>query len=124
LLTTPLGRAMFANAVTRNGIDRHRQAPIFGGFLPSAEVRREAVRFSADLRPRYTMAAATAIEAWRRPVLVAWGSRDRMFPMTHAHRLFEAFPEAKLRTIEDSSTYVMLDQPDQTARAIHKFMNG
>lgn len=124
VLATPPGRAMFANAVTRKGIDKKRQGTIFGGFSVSADVRREAVRFTADLQPRYTMAAATAIEAWQKPVLVAWGSRDRMFPMTHARRLVEAFPHAKLRIIEDSSTYVMLDQPDQTASAIDKFING
>ena len=68
------------------------------------------------------MAATAAIGAWTKPVLVAWGDGDQLFPMAHARRLAKAFPHAELHTIEDSSTYVMLDQPDQTATAIQKFV--
>jgi hypothetical protein len=78
LLATGAGR-FFPSAVTRHGIGAAQQAAIFGGFLTSAAVRREAVRFTADLQPRYTLAAAGAIKAWQKPVLVAWGADDRMF---------------------------------------------
>ncbi len=78
LLTTGPGRRMFANSVTRDGIDKQRHAAIFGGFLTSAQVRREAVRFTADLHPRYTTAAATAITNWPKPVLLVWGDADKL----------------------------------------------
>ncbi|WP_375484991.1 alpha/beta fold hydrolase [uncultured Mycobacterium sp.] len=124
LLATPPGLARFASAVTRHGIDVARRPAIFGGFASSAQVRREAVRLTADLDPRYTLAATVAIEAWEKPVLIAWGNADKLFPMAHAHRLAGAFPNATLHTIDDSSTYVMLDQPDETARAIRSFVAG
>lgn len=122
-LATRPGRAFFASAVTRNGIDASRHAAIFGGFATSGEVRREAVRFTADLQPKYTIAATTAIKNWTRPVLMAWGTRDKMFPLSHAQRLAGAFPHGDVCPIEDSSTYVMLDQPGETARAISTFAN-
>lgn len=53
---------------------------------------------------------------------MAWGTGDKMFPVTHAQRLAEAFPKGELRTIDDSSTYVMLDQPDELAGAVTDFV--
>ena len=87
-------------------------------------MRREAARFTADLKPSHTMAAVNALKQWDRPVLMAWGTSDKMFPLSHAQRLAETFPNALVHTIEDSSTYVMLDRPDETAEAIRGFVNG
>ncbi|ORV50487.1 hydrolase [Mycobacterium europaeum] len=123
-LATGPGRSFFASAVTRHGIPAERQPAIFGGFMTSSAVRREAVRFSADLNPRYTLAATGAIAEWNKPALMAWGSQDKMFPLTHAQRLAEAFPNGQLRTIEDSSTYVMLDQPDELATTVTDFVRN
>ncbi|WP_102143216.1 alpha/beta fold hydrolase [Mycobacterium hubeiense] len=121
-LTTAPGLKAFTSAVTRNGIDAARRPAIFGGFLASAAVRREAARFTADLKPSHTLAAVDALKRWDKPVLMAWGTSDKMFPLSHAQRLAETFPNAEVRTIEDSSTYVMLDQPDATASAISEFV--
>ncbi|MCA4759009.1 alpha/beta hydrolase [Mycobacterium sp. SMC-2] len=117
-LATGPGRSFFASAVTRHGIPTDRQPAIFGGFMTSSTVRREAVRFSASLNSRYTLAASGAITEWTKPALMAWGTCDKMFPVAHGMRLAEAFPNGELRTIDDSSTYVMLDQPDELARAV------
>jgi pimeloyl-ACP methyl ester carboxylesterase len=122
LLATKPGLDQFASKVTRHGIDKARRNEIFGGFASSAEVRREAVRLTADLNPRYTLAATTAINAWEKPVLLAWGNSDELFPISHAERLADAFPHAVLHAIDDSSTYVMLDHPDETASAIAEFI--
>ncbi len=124
LLASKRGLDQFASQVTRHGIDKTRRNEIFGGFASSAEVRRDAVRLTADLDPRYTMAATTAIKAWEKPVLLAWGNSDKLFPISHAERLADAFPHAVLHTIDDSSTYVMLDSPDETARAISEFITS
>lgn len=122
LLATKPGLDMFASKVSRHGIDTARRAEIFGGFASSADVRREAVALTADLDPRYTLAATPAINAWEKPVLLAWGNADELFPISHAERLADAFPHAVLHAIDDGSTYVMLDQPDETASAIAEFI--
>jgi len=124
MLTTPPGLKVFSSAVTRHGIDAARRPAIFGGFLTSGAVRREAARFTAGLKPSYTMAAVNALKRWDKPVLMAWGTSDKLFPLSHAQRLAETFPDAVVRTIEDSSTYVMLDRPDETAEAIREFVAG
>jgi pimeloyl-ACP methyl ester carboxylesterase len=122
-LTTAPGLKVFTSAVTRRGIDAARRPAIFGGFLTSAAVRNDAARFTADLKPSYTLAAVDALKRWGNPVLMAWGTEDKMFPLSHAHRLAETFPDSHVHTIEDSSTYVMLDRPDETAEAIRAFIN-
>ncbi len=123
-LASPPGLAFFKRAVTRDGIATDRDSAIFGGFLHSADVRREAVRFSAALNPRHTRAAEPAIGKWSKPVLAVWGTHDELFPVSHAERLVEAFPDATLRLIEGSSTYVMVDRPVETAEAIAAFVEG
>jgi pimeloyl-ACP methyl ester carboxylesterase len=122
-LTNAPGLKVFTSAVTRHGIDAARRPAIFGGFLTSAAVRREAARFTADLKPSHTLAAVGALKRWDNPVLMAWGTSDKMFPLSHAERLAETFPNAVVRTIEDSSTYVMLDRPDEAAEAIRAFVD-
>ncbi len=121
-LSTGPGLKLFASAVARHGIRSDRLSAIFGGFVSSRQVRREAARFSAGLDPKYTSAAAPAVTAWPKPVRMAWGADDSMFPLAHARRLAMAFPVADVRTIKDSSTYVMIDQPDHTASAIADFV--
>jgi pimeloyl-ACP methyl ester carboxylesterase len=124
LMGTGAGQSRFASMVTRHGIEPGRRARIFGGFISSGQVRREAVRFTAGIRPRYTLAAVEAMRAWAKPVLVAWGNCDPLFPIKHAARIAETFPAAELRQIDDAATYVMLDQPKQTAELITEFIRG
>lgn len=123
-LAAPPGLAFFKRAVTKNGIAKERHSAIFGGFLHSRDVRRDAVRFSAELNPRHTAAAVPAIGKWSKPVLVLWGTEDDLFPISHARRLADAFPDATLRLVKGASTYVMLDRPGETAVAIRTFVEG
>jgi pimeloyl-ACP methyl ester carboxylesterase len=123
-LATPAGLAFFKRAVTKGGIAKDRDSAIFGGFLGSGDVRREAVRFSAALDPRHTTAAVPAIRKWSKPVLVVWGTQDELFPVSHGQRLADAFSDATLRLVEGSSTYVMVDRPVETADAIAAFVDG
>jgi pimeloyl-ACP methyl ester carboxylesterase len=62
--------------------------------------------------------AAPAIESFAKPVTLAWGTDDTLFPLAHAHRLRDAFPRVTLIEIPHSSTFVMLDAPQQVAAAI------
>ncbi len=121
-LTTGPGLKGFATAVTRDGIGQARRPAIFGGFLTSAAVRRDAARSTADLNSRHTLAAVDTLRKWDKPVLMVWGTDDKMFPLSHAQRLAQAFPSAEVRPVEGSSTYVMLDRPEETAEVIGHFL--
>lgn len=121
MLTTRKGITRFIDAVSLSGIAPALQADIFGGFLTSAGVRRDAVRFTAGLDPRYTLSAGQAIKSCSVPVLLLWGADDPMFPVSHAERLASTFPCGTVQIIHGSRTYVMVDQPEVTAASIRAF---
>jgi pimeloyl-ACP methyl ester carboxylesterase len=60
-------------------------------------------RIRADLRavlqgisPKHTLAAAERLATFDRPALIAWGTRDRFFPVRDAERLAQTLPRARL----------------------------
>jgi pimeloyl-ACP methyl ester carboxylesterase len=118
LLATGPGQTFFLKAVSKHPPTPERQREIFGAFATSGAARRDAVKVTASLDPALTMRAAPAIEAFDRPVTLAWGMEDKLFPLDHAHRLRGAFHDATLVEIADCSAFVMLDAPGELAEAI------
>ncbi|MCT7657080.1 alpha/beta fold hydrolase [Mycobacterium deserti] len=86
--------------------------------MTSAAARRDAVTVTASLDPALTLRAASAIEAFDRPVALTWGTDDDLFPLDHARRLHDAFPNATLIEVPYCSAFVMLDAPKVLADAI------
>ncbi|TVS90084.1 alpha/beta fold hydrolase [Mycobacterium helveticum] len=118
LLATGPGQAFFLKAVSKHPPSREWQREIFGAFATSGAARRDAVTVTASLDPALTLRAAPAIEAFDRPVTLAWGTEDQLFPLGHARRLRDAFPHAALIEIPDCSAFVMIDAPRKLAAAI------
>jgi pimeloyl-ACP methyl ester carboxylesterase len=85
------------------------------------EVRRDLGRFLRGVHRRHTMAAAARLPQFDRPVLLAWASEDRLFPIDLAHRLAGLLPEASVAPIADSYTFIPEDQPAELTRLIVKF---
>jgi pimeloyl-ACP methyl ester carboxylesterase len=118
LLATGPGQSFFLKSVCRRPPAPERQREVFGAFATSDVARRDAVTVTASLDPALTLRAAPAIESFAKPVTLAWGTDDTLFPLAHAHRLRDAFPRVTLIEIPHSSTFVMLDAPQQVAAAI------
>ncbi|MDT5082948.1 MAG: hypothetical protein QOJ80_7585 [Mycobacterium sp.] len=118
LLATGPGQGFFLKAVCRTPPNKDRQREVFGAFATSPAARRDAVTVTASLDPALTLRAAPAIEAFDRPVTLAWGIDDKLFPLDHARRLRDAFPHASLIEIPECSAFVMLDAPGALADAI------
>jgi pimeloyl-ACP methyl ester carboxylesterase len=82
-------------------------------------------RIRADLRAvlrgisaEHTLTAAERLTTFDRPALIAWGVRDRFFPLSDAERLARTLPRAQLVTIENARTFVQLDQPQRLAELV------
>jgi len=118
LLATGPGQAFFLKAVSKHPPTPERQREIFGAFATSKAARHDAVAVTASLDPALTLRAAPAIEAFDRPVILPWGTDDKLFPLDHARRLHDAFPNATLIEIPDCAAFVMLDAPGKLAEAI------
>ncbi|GDY30840.1 alpha/beta fold hydrolase [Gandjariella thermophila] len=87
----------------------------------SAAVRDDLRRFVRAVHRRYTLAAAEALPAFRRPVLLAWATEDRLFPVSLAHRLAERLPAARTALVPGSRTFVPEDQPERLAELVVDF---
>jgi pimeloyl-ACP methyl ester carboxylesterase len=104
---------------------RPLEPPVVQAFLRAARsdcrIRRELAAILRTISNRYTLNAAERFREFDRPVLIAWAPEDRLFPFCHAERMADAFPNARLERIEDSHTFVSIDQPERTADLIASF---
>lgn len=89
--------------------------------LTDRAIRRDTKRVLAGVDKRHTLAAAEQLHRFDRPVLLAWAAEDRVFPLEHARRLAELFPDARIEEVPDSYTFVPEDQPERLARLVAAF---
>ncbi len=89
--------------------------------LSDRQIRREIAAVLTGISSRYTQEAAERFHEFTKPVLIAWAPEDRFFKLRYGERLAQAFPNARLELIEDSYTFVPLDQPGRTAELIAAF---
>ena len=122
LFATKPGQQMFLKSVCASPPAGEAARRVFEAFPESKGARRDALRVTQSLEPSVTLDAVDALEAFPKPVLLVWGDSDKLFPLDHARRLEADFPNARLQVIEGSSTYVMLDRPDDLAAAITNFI--
>jgi len=114
-------RLLLLRAITHRGVDaaalQRCTAP-----LRDPRVRRDVRTAFRAMHPRHTMAAAAANRDFPRPVLIAWGDDDRLFPRQLAERLAKDLPDARLVTLVDCAAFAALDQPGQLADLIHEHL--
>jgi pimeloyl-ACP methyl ester carboxylesterase len=91
-------------------------------YFADRGVRRDLAKVTRGLDHRVTERAAQALAHFDRPTLLAFAPDDKLFPMEHAHRLAAILPDAQVAAIEDSRTWVMIDQPERTAELIREFV--
>ncbi len=89
--------------------------------LSSSAIRRELTSILKGISKRYTLDAANRFDQFDKPVLLAWAPEDRFFKLRYAERMLGSFPNARLERIEDSLTFVPLDQPERTAELVGTF---
>ena len=90
-------------------------------MLQNRGVMDDIVTLCRSLDARYTVEAAQRFGEFTGPVLLPWGTDDRLFPMADAHRLAAAFDDARVVPIADSRTFAMIDQPAAFAAAVADF---
>jgi pimeloyl-ACP methyl ester carboxylesterase len=89
--------------------------------LADRQIRREIASVLKGISKRYTLEAAERFGEFTKPVLIAWAPEDRFFKLRYGERLAREFPNARLELIEDSYTFVPVDQPARTAELIAAF---
>jgi pimeloyl-ACP methyl ester carboxylesterase len=91
--------------------------------MADAGVRRDLAKALAGMRGEVTLAAAERNRDFPRPVLVAWGDDDRVFPRRLGERLAADIPGARLVTLPDCAAFAALDQPELLAGLIDEHLS-
>ena len=89
--------------------------------LQNPGVRRDVIRFLEKVDPGDTVAAAPALKAFGRPALVVWTRKDLFFPLEDGRRLAAGLG-AQLEIVDDTRTFISLDQPERLAELIRTFV--
>jgi pimeloyl-ACP methyl ester carboxylesterase len=121
LRIAPLRRLPFAYGWVTKRADARLTRAWIQPALSSAAIRREIAAILKGIDSRYTLQAAERFGEFTKPVLIAWAPEDRFFKMRYGERLASDFPNARLELIEDSYTFVPIDQPQRTAELIAAF---
>jgi pimeloyl-ACP methyl ester carboxylesterase len=127
-----LGRAARFRAVRRApnafGWLMHQDPPqevLDGWTRPVATtpaIRRDVTKVLRGIDRRHTLAAAERLGGFDHPVLLAWAAGDKVFPFADAQKLAAILPNAELRSVEDSYTFIPEDQPEELASLVGEFL--
>jgi pimeloyl-ACP methyl ester carboxylesterase len=90
--------------------------------LRDPAIRADLVATLRAIDSRDTIAAAEKLRESSLPMLLAWASDDRMFPLRFAERLAAMVPGARVEPIADSRAFVPEDQPERLAQLIEGFV--
>ena len=89
--------------------------------LRSPGVRRDLRKLLRAVHPRYTLRAAEKLRTFDRPVLLLWGSEEKLFPLRFARRLAALLPDARLVEVADTYTFISEDRPEALVRHVVEF---
>lgn len=139
LVSVARSRRIFHAIVRAMQVRAIRRSPLGFGLLSHAGVDDQAARWvrpcaedprvredtrllTTALRPAVLLAAEDALRRFDRPVLLVWGTDDRLFPVRDAERLAAVFPDARIELVPGSRTFVMVDQPAHLTDLIASFV--
>jgi pimeloyl-ACP methyl ester carboxylesterase len=118
VFNSPLG---FGDA-TKRKFPREVSSELMRPYFTNRAIRRDMEKFIRGVSNRDTLAAAERLRDFDRPVLLVWAREDRFFPVRLAERLLERLPQGRLELIDDSYTFIPIDQPDRLAELVREFV--
>ena len=108
--------------LSKKPIDDEMMRSFLRPIQTDRRIRDELAAVLRGVDKRHTLEAAKHFGTFERPVLIAWASEDRFFKLSSAERLARDFPNARLEQIDDSLTFVPIDQPRRLAERISGFL--
>jgi pimeloyl-ACP methyl ester carboxylesterase len=87
-----------------------------------AGIRRDLTKVLRAIRTSYTREAADRLPGFHKPVLLVWAPDDMFFPESHAKKLADLLPDARVEMVKDSRAFISEDQPERLAALIGEFL--
>lgn len=110
--------------LSKRGIPNEMADEALRPYFSNRAIRRDVQRFVRAVDKKDTLGAAERLRDFDRPALLAWAAEDKFFKVKLAHRLLERLPRGRLELIDDSYTFVPLDQPERLAALIREFVQA
>jgi pimeloyl-ACP methyl ester carboxylesterase len=108
--------------VSKVGVPDELMVEALQPFFKDRGIRRDMTKFVRAVSKKDTLAAAERLRDFDRPTLLAWATEDKFFPVKLAERLMERLPNGRLELIDDSYTFVPIDQPDRLVALLRGFV--
>lgn len=86
--------------------------------LTDRGVRCDTAKFLRGVDAAELLELSKRLHRFTKPVVLLWGDGDRLFPIDLAHRLREAFSDARLVEIPGGRLFFPLDEPQRVADEI------
>jgi len=102
-------------------------AEVARGYASLAEPRRRkaflaTLRSVVGTRGQRVAAIDRLYLAEAVPVLIVWGARDRIIPMSHGEEAHEAIPGSRLEIFEDAGHLPQVEQPGRFVALLERFV--
>jgi pimeloyl-ACP methyl ester carboxylesterase len=124
LLRLGPARRLLYGLLARRRADPATLDSYFAPLIADAGVRRDLAKVLRGVSNKATLEAARLFPSVHKPVLLAWGEDDILFPLRDAERLARAFPDARLVRVPGARAFVPEDQPAALAQLIAEFARG
>ncbi len=109
--------------MAKKPIPQHLVDGWFDAALADKRLRTDLIKYTrTKFVDSESIRATNRLSEFDGDVLVLW-SHNGVMPDAHAVRLAE-LTHGELRYVDDANVLIMLDQPQQTARAIGEFLTG
>jgi pimeloyl-ACP methyl ester carboxylesterase len=117
-LRTGISRRLF-DAFTVGGFPPGQADAWVRPYVDDPVIRRETDGVLARVDGRDLAEAGARLHRFDRPVLLAWGADDRLFPLREARRLSDAFGDnARLVELPGARTFPQIDAPERLAELL------
>ena len=84
----------------------------------------EALDLLVGCEPAMMLEATRKFAGFRAPVLLVWGTEDKLFPLQLAQDLTREFPDVRLVEVPGANVFLPLDAPYKVAVEIATFVRG
>ena len=108
--------------LVKRPIDRQAEDSYLLAGMTIPGIERDLKRVVKGLDMRYTNEAADRLGEFDKPALIGWSREDRFFKPTHAQRVAQDLPNARLEWIENARSLSPEDQPGRLAELIANFV--
>src|SRR5919197_1127681 len=110
--------------LSKRGIPNELAEEALRPYFTNKAIRRDMEKFVRAVDKKDTLAAAERLRDFDRPTLLAWAREDKYFKVKLAQRLMERLPQGRLELIDDSWTFVPIDQPKRLAGLIRELVRS